>query len=222
MAELQKAKIVVHAEDKGKWGGGNGEFAFDFNPESIRVTKTVTPKDAKHAGQDAPSPQFTQGNALVLEFGEILFDTFEKRESVYAKHVTGLEKLITTDSHLHRPPKVFFAWGSGWGNGEGQIHTGLWFVTGLDVNYTMFLPNGTPVRCTCKLTLKEVPKDAKAKHSPDTAHVYLVARSDTLQGIAAKEYDDPSQWRRIAEANDIEDPLNLSPGRRLLIPPILR
>ena len=42
-----------------------------------------------------------------------------------------------------------------------------------------------------------------------------------LHTIAATEYDDPSQWRRIADANGIENPLDLEPGQELLIPPIL-
>jgi nucleoid-associated protein YgaU len=40
--------------------------------------------------------------------------------------------------------------------------------------------------------------------------------------IAAREYEDPAEWRRIADANGIDDPLQLEPGRRLMIPPILR
>ena len=53
---------------------------------------------------------------------------------------------------------------------------------------------------------------------------YCSAARDLLsrKGIAFREYDDPAQWRRIAEANGIDDPLALQPGRRLLIPPILK
>ncbi|MCA9527587.1 MAG: LysM peptidoglycan-binding domain-containing protein, partial [Myxococcales bacterium] len=47
-------------------------------------------------------------------------------------------------------------------------------------------------------------------------------RGETLQSIAGQEYDDPNQWRRIADANGIDDPFRLDPGVRLIIPPILR
>jgi len=224
MGEFQKARIAVHKEDhqKSKKGPSAEYVDFMFNPEAVRVSKTLKPKEQKQAGQNAPSPQFTSGDAAQLEFGEILFDTFETRTNVYQKHVSHLERLIHVDEELHRPPQVMFTWGEVFGNdGEHQIKTGLWFITGLDVNYTMFLPNGTPVRATCKLTLQEVPKPTNPK-SPDTAHVHLVNRGDSLQGIAFREYDDPSQWRRIADANGIDDPLQLQPGRRLLIPPILK
>ena len=48
-----------------------------------------------------------------------------------------------------------------------------------------------------------------------------VRRGDTLAAIAHVEYNDPGEWRRIANANDIDDPMSLKPGMKLLVPPIL-
>lgn len=216
-----QAKIEVHADDAGNFK--EKSHSFMFNPEAVRVTKSVAPKPAKQAGSSAPKQQFTNGNTAVLEFGELLFDCFDNRENVYVRHVHWFEQLLKVDEHLHRPPRVVFLWGSGWSAeaADNKVNTGMWFVTGLDVNYTMFLPDGTPVRATCKLTLAEEPP-AETKSSPDTAHVHLVARGDTLQGISGREYGNPGEWRRIAQANGIDDPLKLAPGRRLLIPPIIR
>lgn len=228
---FEYAKIVVHEEDK---AGSCEEVSFMFNPEAVRITKTLKPKKQKTAGSDAPPLQFTAGDSTKIEFGEVLFDTFEERKSVYSEHVSKLESLIRVNNNVHRPVRVLFLWGQGFvnksdgGGSNPQIYTGMWYVTALDVNYIMFLPNGTPVRAKCKLTLTEVPDEenksqgSSAKESPDTAHVHLVSRGDSLQAIAYKEYDDAGQWRRIAEANGIDDPLALEPGHRLLIPPILR
>ncbi len=222
-SNFEKAKLVVHSADK---QGVPPEVSFMFNPEAVRVTKTLKPKEQRQAGQDAPALQFNGGDSLKLEFGEILFDTFDDRVSVYAQHVSKLEKMVLVNEHLHRPPRVHFVWGQGFGSEDGKINTGVWHVTALDVNYIMFLPNGVPVRAKCKLTLTEVPdEEAPAKStkgSPDTAHVHLVQRGDSLQAIAFKEYDDASEWRRIAAANGIDDALDLQPGSRLLIPPILK
>lgn len=222
-SNFEMAKLVVHSADK---QGVPPEVSFHFNPEAVRVTKTLKPKEQRQAGQDAPALQFNGGDSLKIEFGEILFDTFEDRASVYAAHVSKLEKLIHVNEHLHRPPRVHFVWGQGFGSEDGKVNTGIWHITALDVNYIMFLPNGVPVRAKCKLTLTEVPDEAtpakSAKGSPDTAHVHLVQRGDTLQAIAYREYDDAGEWRRIAAANGIDDPLALHPGSRLLIPPILK
>ncbi len=221
---FEYAKLVVHSEDQK--GDVPKEVSFSFNPEAVRVTKTLKPKEQRQAGQDAANLQFTGGDSLKLEFGEILFDTFEDRSSVYAEHVQKIEKLIHVNEELHRPVRVLFVWGQGFGSEGGRINTGMWYITALDVNYIMFLPSGVPVRAKCKLTLTEVPDESNpskaVRSSPDTAHVHLVSRGDSLQAIAFREYDDPGQWRRIAEANGIDDPLGLSPGQRLLIPPILK
>lgn len=213
------AKLVLHDKIKKV---SITEVAFKFNPEAIRITKTVKPKQQRQAGKNAPKLQFTTGDETKIEFGEIVFDTFEKRLSVYELNVKFLEALITVDPDTHRPPRVLFKWGKAKYEDNGGKDR-LFFVTALDVNYIMFLPDGTPVRAKVKLTLTEVPDPAgEERNSPDTAHVHLVSRGDTLQAIASREYNNPGEWRRIAQANGIDDPLELVPGRRLLIPPILR
>lgn len=224
MSDPTKARIEIYADDASKGGFKPSSSEFMFNPEAVRVTKSTSPKQGRQAGRSAPKHQFTTGNPAQLEFGELLFDCFDKRENVYVKHVQWFEQLLKANENLHRPPRVVFLWGSGWSAeaSTNKVNTGMWFVTGLDVNYTMFLPDGTPVRATCKLTLAEEPAESETKSSPDTAHVHLVGRGDTLQGISSREYDDPGEWRRIAYANGIDDPLKLTPGRRLLIPPIIK
>jgi nucleoid-associated protein YgaU len=49
---------------------------------------------------------------------------------------------------------------------------------------------------------------------------HVVHPGDTLAGIAAEHYDDPGKWRPIADANNIDNPLALEPGRVLTIPAI--
>ena len=93
----------------------------------------------------------------------------------------------------------------------------------LDSSYTLFLESGLPVRATCKCTFKQWISNAtdlkrQDLMSSDVAKVWVVVRGQTLAHIAALEYGDPRQWRVIAKANDIDDPLALAPGTRLLLP----
>jgi nucleoid-associated protein YgaU len=105
--------------------------------------------------------------------------------------------------------------------------------------YTMFLPDGTPVRSTLSVRFQEyVRLDVDIRRglffgSPTvsaavnaagaligvatTLHVTSVG--DTLSGLAAAYLGDPALWRDIARANRIDDPLDLPPGRTLVIPP---
>ncbi len=95
-----------------------------------------------------------------------------------------------------------------------------------DLTFTLFLPNGTPVRgkmLTKWTEFSTTADQAKSvpRHSADHTKRRIVKQGDTLANIAAKEYDDPSQWRMIADANGIDDPIHLDPGQELLIPPII-
>jgi nucleoid-associated protein YgaU len=93
----------------------------------------------------------------------------------------------------------------------------------LDQNYTMFLENGVPVRATAKCTFMQWranASDLKKQNlmSADVAKSWTVRRGQTLASIAAEEYLDPANWRDIAAANGIDDPLALAPGTTLLLP----
>ena len=215
----QLVRAILSFHDKVE---GFDALAFQFNPTEMSMSKTAAPVAQKTANANAPDQQHVTGGAATLKFGTVWFDTYEQGNSVYTKYVATLEKMAHVDEHLHRPPYVVFMWGANFGSKSGQTPTYVWQLADFSVTYTMFLPDATPVRASCTITLKEVPQEQTQLKSPDTAHVRLLQRGDTLQGLAAAEYDDPAHWRRIAEANGIDDPLSLTPGRRLLIPPILK
>src|SRR5262249_31689103 len=88
--------------------------------------------------------------------------------------------------------------------------------------YTLFMPDGTPVRATVECTFLEIEdKGSRVElHSADVAKSYLVKPGDTLMGIAAACFGDGSLWRLIADENGIEDPRALVPGQSLSIPKV--
>jgi nucleoid-associated protein YgaU len=110
-----------------------------------------------------------------------------------------------------------FAWG-------GFKFTG--FIESLTVRYTMFLPDGKPCRATANVSMKELQTAAeqlqkKPRNSPDHTKRRTLKTGETLALIAHEEYDDPAEWRRIADANGILDPRDVKPGTVLTLPPIL-
>jgi len=187
-----------------------------FNPKEYTISKSVPWNPHASAGLDAPEMQFTTGQGETLNL-ELFFDTYEAGSDVRA-YTDRLHMLAKIDSTIHRPPLLFVSWAAL--KFQGVIES-------INHRFTMFKEDGTPVRATCTLTLREArsateqQQDIK-KQSPDHAKLHAVQRGETLQSIAAREYDDPAEWRRIADANGIDDPLQLQPGQRLMIPPILR
>src|SRR5262249_37896057 len=128
------------------------------------------------------------------------------------KQTAAVMQLARIDSELHRPPVCRLKWGT------TTLFSGV--LQSSTRTYTLFLPDGTPVRATMECTFMEI-ADSSAKvelHSSDVAKSYVVRPGDTLMAIAAACFGDGSQWRRIADENGIEDPRALVPGRTLAIP----
>jgi nucleoid-associated protein YgaU len=186
-----------------------------FNPKEFTITKSVTWNQHKGAAKDRPMVQFTTGQPKKLAV-ELFFDGYEEEKSV-RDDCQQLIKMAEMDKGLHRPAEVEFSWAS-------EVFPGV--LDNVSVKYTMFLSSGVPVRATASISMQNAkPKrDAKAEtqtSSPDFAKLHTLRRGETLHAIAAREYEDAAEWRRIADANGIDDPLDVEPGTKLLLPPIL-
>jgi hypothetical protein len=208
MATLEKAKLMN--VDK------NTTQDVLFNPKEYSVQKSVQWEPHKSPGLDLPEQEFTSGNPSVLSV-ELFFDTYEDKKDVRKEHTEKIMTLALVDADKHRPPLVMFSWG-------GFQFKGV--IESLTLRYTMFLPDGKPCRATANLSIKESETAAeqlqrKPRNSPDHSKRRTVKMGETLALIAHEEYDDPAEWRRIADANDIVDPKDVKPGTVLTLPPIL-
>ena len=157
-------------------------------------------------------PQYTSGEARTLSL-ELYFDTFEERGDV-RDHTNKVYGLLELESQKHRPAICKFMWGN---------FTFTCFVERVGGRFTLFLEDGTPVRATLAVTLKEytaVDEQAKRDRLASADHVKtrIVRPRDTLSDIAAQEYGSPELWRPIAEANRIANPRRLDPGQVLVVP----
>lgn len=236
--ELSKAEFHVYKDvdiskidesvaniNAGGKGNPHGVIRFFLNPHTIQVTKEAQLKDHEVSG-GTTEKKYAKTFPVCLKLGEIWFDTYDTRESVRTKYINDIEALLDYIKDTHYTPIVVFNWGQF--SSTARIPSSYKFlVTKVTVDYTLFLPDGTPVRAKVDMSLEQLKtqrQEAKEapKASPDHAKLYTVKRGDTLQGIAMAEYDDPREWRRIAKTNNLNDPMMLRPGMKLLVPPILK
>jgi nucleoid-associated protein YgaU len=221
----------------------NGPIEALFNPGEIRRSRSVnwTRRAAANQGSgwtwaDAQQ-QFLSVAPATLSV-ELFFDTYESRtpastraqlvslvtppnpfQTGDATDVTALTSrvigLARVDKELHRPPLCRLSWGA-----FTDIFTGV--LTQVQERFTMFLPDGTPVRATLSCSFVESMTVAEVRtremHSADVVKTWVVRRTDTLHSIAATVYGDPRRWRHIATANGIVNPRALRPGTVLTIP----
>lgn len=223
--------------EKGQKGRFSGRIQALFNPSQLSYSRSVNweriePANVAKSGGDMDM-QFksTQPETLTVN---LFFDTYggnprggtvsglidslltsATRPPSVVRYTDAVMALARLDRELHRPPMCKLSWG------KGKIFEGV--LTSVTRNLVLFLEDGTPVRATVDCTFMEGASAGTAQnelHSADVAKHYTLQPGDTLMRLAAEFYGDASLWRRIAEANDIDNPRRLTPGRVLAIPRI--
>jgi nucleoid-associated protein YgaU len=211
---LDKLKILVLNELGDR---AQREICALYNPSQVSLSKSANWCSAPTAGRDTGTTQFTHGEPATLRL-ELFFDTYGTPDSV-EKYTRQVYNLTTIEKHgdMHRPPVCRLVWGC------YSFADFLWVVTSLTQTFTLFRNDGTPVRATLSCDFRQwrsekMEERALNLRSPDVAKTRVVRRGETLSSIAGEEYADPALWRPIAEANGIDNPRRLEPGKALLIP----
>ncbi|MFC6088383.1 LysM peptidoglycan-binding domain-containing protein [Saccharothrix lopnurensis] len=220
---LQKAMLSVHHPPKAggtaKPGGLMHDITFQFNPKELSLTKNArwerTPQpNVPKSG----TPEFKGSEPCRLTL-EVFLDATERMDDGVVRKVEQLFACCAPTEDSRRqgkgsPPWVVFKWGGMTGFPA--------FVASVSARYTLFTPAGVPVRATCSVELEEIAGEPGGQNPTSGALAardsHVVVSGDTLQSLAYRAYGDPGLWREIAEANDIDDPMRLRPGRRLLVP----
>lgn len=192
------------------------EVKVQFNPESLKLSFAN-----EHKGGDQPggsSRQFV-GSASSKMSVELLFDTTADGSDV-RKETEEVAYFIMAKPGKKKgskrvPPKVRFEWGS-------FIFEGV--VDSMSETLEYFSEQGVPLRATVGLnlsrddlvflfgkpgqvgagTLSNVPG------APGTTSLERPRPGDSVQSMAGRG-GRSRDWRAIAEANDIDDPLRLPP-----------
>jgi hypothetical protein len=189
-----------------------------FNPTEYSLDRGVTYAEHGLLGRNSPITQFVNGTADSLSM-ELFFDTYDESgtEKNVSRKTDEITALLAVDPKLHAPPVVKIEWGS------FVEFTGV--LERANTRFTLFDKEGTPIRARMDVTFKQYARPAlesitDSPESADRTKRRLVVEGETLSLIAAQEYGDPTKWRTIAAANDIDDPRTLAPGRTLVLPPL--
>lgn len=230
MPSLLKAKFKVLRN-----AGASETIEVQYNPSTLSFEKSPRVADIAIPGLDAPLRQFVRGQSETVTV-DLFFDTTETGTAAGARSVTQLTDafygLVKIDPQTHAPPVCIFIWGTSFPGDslptmyQNQRRTefkGL--VTKVKQDFSLFSPEGTPLRATVSVTLEEYrPLQDQLQQlnlqSADHTRSHVLVEGDTLAGVAWQYLDRATEWRRLADANGIDDPRRLGIGATLLVPPL--
>ncbi|WP_323816522.1 peptidoglycan-binding protein [Cellvibrio sp. NN19] len=200
----------------------NGDTPFEalINPAGYTHSSSIS-----YAENQAPGPgsekKYNKSNPDRIEFKELVLDgtgVVEGTSSSVRAQVALLRKVAYDyDGSEHEPPVVEVSWGP------------LLFkarMEALKVNYTLFKPNGEPLRAKMDLVFtaykstEEVFRGASLE-SPDLTHLVEVKAGDTLPMLCYQIYKDSSYYLAVARLNQLHNFRQLQPGQLLRFPPLV-
>jgi nucleoid-associated protein YgaU len=210
-----------------------GEIECQFNPSELTISKSVSWSEydafgshqLKKMNWNAPPLKFGGGSpatySLALFFDAYSVDGGPKDVREYTNKLlrltmrgAGYAMFIIPYAD---PPWVTFVW--------GKITLFTAVVESVSISYTMFAPDGTPIRAKATVAFKQneiLGDDIIPAQNPtsrtDARRTRIVHTGQRLDQIAYEEYGDARYWRLLAEANRMDDPFHLSDGQILVIP----
>ena len=231
LGELKKMKIIGYTDITFKKKTGQ-EYEVIVNPEnySISYETIINGNDAQ--GSSLPLLQYNQQSSQILSF-KFLFDGtgvlkkgnmagvavpgLPSKKPDVVKEIDDFKKAVYDfRSDDHQPPFVQLQWGP------------LLFncvLTKMDISFKLFRPDGWPLRAEAQCTFrsaidKNKMEEIKNKKSPDLTHSLVVAEGDTLPLLCYRQYGDSKYYYEVARFNGLTDIKQLTPGIKLLFPPL--
>lgn len=218
-------RMVVMAYKDPEFTSKVGEFPVTINPASYTQLFEIRYNDVQAQGSPQGSPVYnrTPSDTVTLQ---LVFDGTgvvpSKLPGTPAATADGITKQIAAfkalvfayNGNIHSPNFLILSWGT------------LLFrcrLQSLKVNYTMFRPDGAPLRARVDITVKgyndevEIAKRAN-KSSADLSHLVTVKAGDTLPLLCYGIYGTSTAYVEVAAINKLTNFRDLRPGQQLLFP----
>lgn len=210
--------MTIKAYKDPKLSQSAGEYTFVVNPKPFKQGFKVSYDKPNVKGSSASNLKFKKVDPQKMTF-EFLFDAtgvLGESDPVDDQLEDFKDLCYNYQGAIHSPYYLKLIWGK------------LLFdcrLTCMDVEYTFFKQDGTPLRAVVKATFTEF-TDAKTiakeenRSSPDLTHMRVVRQGDTLPLMCFDIYGDSSYYLKVAEYNRLSDVRELQPGQKLFFPPV--
>ncbi len=232
--KLTKLTIQAFSDEKRKSPAGrNHEFEVMFNPSSLKMQYTSQFQEQEVLGSSSSQARYSRSRANALSIKLIIDGTGVSSYGLSNAYDLGYDDVATQvdrflglcyrmNGDIHEPNFLRLIWG------KGPLGSGFdCRLRSVDINYTSFNRDGSPLRAELAATFVEhLDADKLANQertsSPDLTHTRTVKHGDTLPLLCREIYGSAEYYLRVAQANELDDFRNLTPGQELGFPPFDR
>lgn len=213
--------VIVPYKDKTYQTQVKDNFALPINPETYSKSYKVEYDLRRGHGQEGTDPKFksTAPEELKLEFvfdgtGTVEGYTYPDK-TVQEQIDLFLKTVYHMDGDIHRPRFLKIFW--------DELRFPC-ILTNLDLNYTLFDPDGKPLRAKASASFtnyieQEAREARNRKKSPDLTQKRQVKGGDRLDLLTYRIYDDSNFFLQVAKANGLTSLRNVKEGLDILLPP---
>jgi hypothetical protein len=167
--ESTKVKLKIGTLDEGK----KLQVEAQYNPKELEISKTIPWTPHAKGNEDGLQMEFTGGQAREITL-ELLFDGYETDGMAGSVTVTEAVKTLNEMASVRvagskkdeerRPYHCCVVWGKLIGEKAFPC-----VITSVKTKYTMFKADGTPLRATCTVALKEASRAMMAEKPKGSA-----------------------------------------------------
>ncbi len=222
--EQHAKKLTVYAYADKKLEQKTAEFVLPINPEQYAQTLKV-----EYDVQPSQGAQGVEGRFKSSAPEELQLDfVFDGTDTAYGYAQAGLsvpqqldafrDVVYDLQGEIHQPRYLKLVW---------KAFTFDCILTELKITYTLFDPEGMPLRAKLSCTFlnyKETERRVReeGKSSPDLTHTRAVKDGDNLPLLTHEIYGAPDYYLEVALANDLTSFRSLRTGMTLVFPPLAK
>lgn len=225
------AKVEIRAFKDKSYTKQLGKFELPINPEQFSQSFKVAYDQKQAAGAQGADPEFkvSKPEELKLDFtfdGTGVVPVKGKANSFHKDVVDQVESFLkivyVMNSETHKPNFLRLLWGN---ISFGDQNSFDCILTDLTIDYTLFAPDGKPLRAKLKATFLSYVEAKRrireeGKQSPDVTHVRRVKAGETLPLMTQRIYGDQSYYLQVAKVNGLVNFRQLKTNTTLQFPPV--
>ncbi|MGB8195361.1 MAG: hypothetical protein WCF67_25740 [Chitinophagaceae bacterium] len=219
---LEPLKITGYIDEEYRTAFEGKPYSVMINPDSIKWQRKINYNEQQSPDSSSASQKYKSTPSDQLNFDIVIDCTgiVDPDRTDLSAEIKALEKIVFTyNGDIHRPNFVKIQWG------EKLMFKGV--LTSFDTSYTLFKPDGNPLRAKVSLGFGQYisPKTAQKQNkqsSPDITHIVTVAEGMTLPQLCQKIWNDDSYYVQVARYNDLNKFRNLKGVKTLIFPPIIQ